>query len=258
MSAESRDIAMYPPPRIWQRPFSFDYRRPPPTDAAGRLLFDIDGRPLDARFVAGRRFAGQPDTPLSPGETRDALRGLDIQLAEMPTVPTDERGAVGLYRGYEDDTGMPSGELFLKSTLGPADKNMTLAHEFGHALDHYSGILSDQLAQDEIDELRKIYPTLRAGGPRKSGRPQPEDFGYEPDSVNRELVAEGFRAYLTNPNYFKTLAPRTAARFRAAVNDSPYLRHIIQLNSLAAAALFGAGAAGGDQNGQSGGDQPKP
>ena len=48
--------------------------------------------------------------------------------------------------------------------------------------------------------------------------------------VAREYIAEAIRAYLTNPNYLKTAAPRTAAAIRAAVNPNPRLNRIIQFN----------------------------
>ena len=47
------------------------------------------------------------------------------------------------------------------------------------------------------------------------------------------------RAYLTDPNYLKTVAPDTAKRIRQFVNDHPQLRHIIQFNAVPSA--LGAG-----------------
>jgi hypothetical protein len=248
MIAQSRDVAMYAPPRIWQRPFAWDYREPPRTDATGRLLRDIEGRPLRADFVAGRRFAGKADEPLSPDDIGTALEQLDLRLIETPKLPTKSAGAVGLYHGYESRAG-PSGDIFIKSTISPSDQEIVTAHEFGHAIDHLSGLLSERLTSAEIDELRAVYRTLRAG-PRKALYPQPEDFGYADRLVKRELVAEGLRAYMTNPNYFKMVAPRTAAKVRAVVNESPYLKHVIQFNSLGAVGLAGAGIGNQDRGDQ--------
>jgi hypothetical protein len=248
MIAQSRDIAMYGPPRIWQRPFAWDYREPPRTDAKGRLLRDIEGRPLRADFVAGRRFAGEADEPLSPDDIGAALEQLDLRLIETPKLPTKSAGTVGLYHGYESRAG-PSGDIFIKSTLSPSDRELVTAHEFGHAIDHFSGLLSERLTSAEIDELRAVYRTLRAG-PRKTLYPQPEDFGYDERLVKRELIAEGLRTYMTNPNYFKMVAPRTAAKVRAVVNESPYLKHVIQFNSLGAVGLAGAGIGNQDRGDQ--------
>jgi hypothetical protein len=236
---------MFAPPRIPQRPFKFDYRREPETDAAGRLLRDIEGRPLDARFVVGRQFAGQGDVPLTPAEIKAAMADLDIQLTETPNLPEGDANTTGVFHGEMEGL-RPVGDVFVKSTLSAEDRRLTLAHEFGHAIDHFANYFSDNLRPAEIDELRKVYTTMRAG-PRKTLVPQPEDFGYPPEEVNGELAAEAFRAYLMNPNWFKAVAPYSAARFRDAVNRNSYLKHIIQFNSLGAAGLIGAGLAGKDR-----------
>ncbi len=248
---QSRAIGMFKPPRIWQRPFNWDYRTPPRTDESGRLLFDIEGRPLRANFIAGRRFADKPDVPLSADEIRQAIDQLPIRYAETPGIPIKGKvneGVVGLYQGYPSGRG-PAGNMFVKSTLSPEDRDLTRAHEFGHVIDHFTGILSKKLTDQEIAELRKVYTTLRAG-PRKTLYPQPEDFGYPENQVNRELVAEGVRAYLTNPNYFKMVAPRTAAKIREAASRKRSLKRVIQFNSLGAAGLVGAGADDQDRNDQ--------
>jgi hypothetical protein len=246
--AESRNIGMYAPPGAPQRPFKFDYRRTPRTDDTGRLLEDIEGRPLDARFVVGRQFAGKGDVAMTPAEIKAALMGLDIRHAELEKVPMPGNNTAGVFGG-EMVGRRPVGDLFVKSTLSEEDRNITLAHEFGHAIDHFTNYFSDHLTTAEIAELRKVYPTMRAG-PRKTPVPQPEDFGYPPHQINGELVAEAFRAYLMNPNWFKAVAPRSAARFRAAVNKDKYLKHIIQFNSLGAAGLLSAGAGSEDQDDQ--------
>jgi hypothetical protein len=63
-----------------------------------------------------------------------------------------------------------------------------------------------------------------------------------------ELVAEGLRAYMSNPNFFKKVAPNAAAKFRAVVNKNPYLKKVIQLNSLGAIGLIGAGTHSQDRD----------
>ena len=45
-------------------------------------------------------------------------------------------------------------------------------------------------------------------------------------------MAEALRAYMTDPNYIKTVAPKTAMRIRDAVNNNKQLRDIIQFNSV--------------------------
>jgi hypothetical protein len=49
------------------------------------------------------------------------------------------------------------------------------------------------------------------------------------------------RAYLADPNYLKTVAPKTAAAVREAVNSHPVLSKIIQFNTMAGPlAIIGA------------------
>jgi hypothetical protein len=45
-------------------------------------------------------------------------------------------------------------------------------------------------------------------------------------------MAEAIRAYIQDPNYLKTVAPKTAAAIRKAVNGNPRLSKAIQFNSL--------------------------
>jgi hypothetical protein len=166
MVADSKDIMLYAPPRIWQRPFLFDYRKVPKTDDIGRLLEDVEGRPLGAKYVAGRRFIGQADQALSAADIRDALSQLDIRLLPKKKIPGQPADVVGQYVGYQVGK-KPVGEIYVKSALTPKDQDLTIAHEFGHGLDHFTRTVSEKLTPDEIAELRKIYPTQRAGGPKK-------------------------------------------------------------------------------------------
>lgn len=107
-------------------------------------------------------------------------------------------------------------------------------------------------------ELRWLYndlnnPSLQRA--RAAGRPveqfsskvyrgfDPEQMGYKKGiEADRELMAEAVRAYMANPNYMKTVAPKTAARIRAYVNDHKDLKHIIQFNSAVGTAGGAAGA----------------
>jgi hypothetical protein len=53
-------------------------------------------------------------------------------------------------------------------------------------------------------------------------------------------MAEAIRAYLADPNYLKTVAPKTAAAVREAVNSHPILSKIIQFNTMVGpAAMIG-------------------
>ncbi|HLK80241.1 MAG TPA: hypothetical protein VKT99_01925 [Xanthobacteraceae bacterium] len=250
MIAEARVRMRHPPARP-QRPFSEDYPRRAPTDVNNQLLYDIEGRPLGATSVAGRRFAGKADEALSPEDIRRALAETGINLTDIPRKQWNQfpRGLRGLYWGRDEANG-PALDIYLKTGPKAADRDKVIAHEFGHAIDQLSGNISETLTPEEIAELRSVYGNLRYRPKKEGPSPQPEHFGYPPELVNSELVAEGLRAYLTNPNYFKTMAPKAAAKIRAAVNENPWLQHAIQFNSLLAAGLIGAGARGQDRDDQ--------
>jgi len=64
-------------------------------------------------------------------------------------------------------------------------------------------------------------------------------------------VADGFGVYLTNPNCFKDVAPKSAAAFRAFFNSHPWLSKWIQLNGLGGLAVLG-GANGSTPDDKSG------
>jgi hypothetical protein len=109
------------------------------------------------------------------------------------------------------------------------------AHQLGHIIDRVAGpIPTDGLE----DELQAVYDTLNNPNrtsnqqkPAPDARPfLPEHRGFTGEAVAREYIAEAIRAYLTDPNYLKTVAPRTAAAIRAAVNPNPRLNNIIQFN----------------------------
>ena len=135
----------------------------------------------------------------------------------------------------------------------PKDKmDIAMAHEVGHAID----ALSDQIPTKGLeDELDFNYSALRTGEERKFVLSRPQDFGYKGEMVEREKIAEAIRAYLVDPNYLKTVAPKTAARIRQFVADSPDLANIIQFNGLAAGGAV-AGAAAGQSNNAEAGEDP--
>lgn len=248
MIAASEDTSMFEPPRKTQRPFIRDYPKEPRTDAQGRLLEDIEGRPLGAQFIVGRQFAGKADKQISPADIETALKRLNIRFTALHSLAFPKN--VGGYFIPSDPPGKRVGDIFVNTARSLSDQDLTTAHEFGHAIDHLAGNLTKSLTGTEIGELRDVYSTVRSGSEDPSFRPQPEDFGYRPGQVNDELLAEGLRAYMANPNYFKTVAPKTAAKIRAAVNDNPRLKRIIQFNSLGAAGLIGTGVRNQDEDDQ--------
>ena len=88
-------------------------------------------------------------------------------------------------------------------------------------------------------ELEDVYSTVNTGKEGLQPPRSPQDFGYPDSDAPSEIVADAIRAYLTNPNYFKTVAPNAAARIRALVNSHPQLSKWIQFNSLAGLTVLG-------------------
>ena len=253
MIAEALRARTNRPPPTPQRPFTEDYPTAPSVDKQGRLLTDIEGRPLDAKFVAGRRFSGGADEPLSRKDIKGAIAETGIGLYQVKdTHPDVAKMLSKAYGGFyvAGDAGSPQGNILLNIGSKSPHRDFVLAHEFGHAIDHLAGMLSATLTPEEIGELRTVYATLRYRTSKDGPKLQPEHFGYRGDDVNPELVAEGLRAYMTNPNYFKTVAPTAAAKIRKAVNENPYLKDAIQFNSLGAIGLIGTGVRGQDRDDQ--------
>lgn len=234
--------AGYFPPNKRQRPFEGDYARGTPQgDPGSPLERDIDGRPLTARFVAGRRTVGGPDVPLSIQEIGDVA---EYAASRVEMVPRSQlpRRAVGTYDPR-------TSRIAVADDLSDSDTVVALAHETGHALDywpHKANIASHERG------AREIFNDLATGQPRVNPREWvgPERFGYSAQNVPRELMAEAIRAYMQDPNYIKSVAPNLAKEIRK-LNDVKGLNKIIQFNTptagvgLAGAGLWGLGE--GDQ-----------
>ena len=231
-----------------QRHFSEDYPNGAEVNEDGELKTDIEGRPLQAPYIAGRVWPDEPD---------HALRPIDIQrIGEHSTRANVEKvPASRLGQGNFGEThlflGLPWRIQVLDSL--PKDKmDIAMAHEVGHAID----ALSDQIPTKGLeDELDFNYSALRTNEERKFALSRPQDFGYKGEMVERERMAEAVRAYMVDPNYLKTVAPKTAARIRQFVADSPDLTNIIQFNGLAAGGAL-AGAAAGQSNNAEAGEGP--
>jgi hypothetical protein len=121
-------------------------------------------------------------------------------------------------------------------------------HEVAHRIDNMAGFVS----QDGLGaELQALYHLLNHAPWKSHHLIGPQDFGYYPFNVPHELMAEAIRAYLSNPNFIKTVAPKTAAAIRAAWNGLPRASKILQFNALAAGAAGALAAAGQGQGGGS-------
>lgn len=128
-------------------------------------------------------------------------------------------------------------------SLNERQRPRVIAHEVGHAIDEMSG----QIPIDGLNtELRQVYNTLYSGQERTRNLTGPQHLGYGSADVPRELMAEAIRGYMANPNWLKTVAPKTAARIREFVNNNPRVKDVIQFNTIAPIAIGTASALDAD------------
>lgn len=220
----------YNPPQKPPRPFAADYPAGAQTDDAGRLLHDIEGRPINPdAFIAGRRTAAGVDEALRPEELVEGaarLIGQNPAGVARSEIPGNSVGAFVKQRGLD----APSRRVLFDKSLPADHAQRVISHETGHAIDDIAGTIpTDGLKT----ELRQVYSTLATGQERGRNLTGPQHVGYKPSETNAELMAEAIRAYISDPNYLKTVAPNTAARIRAAVNADPQIGGIFQFNSAA-------------------------
>jgi hypothetical protein len=233
---------MFNPPDKPLRPFEADYPNGAPVNAEGRLAVDIEGRPLTAPHVAGRRVLGGADEAI-PSTEFNAL-AKETTGRDLEAVPPRRLGTDLSRIGYNKITGRP--EYIIYRDDLPLDKvPMAVAHELGHAVSQIAGQIP---TKNLTGQLLKIYNTLgnpaRAPGGLEAaswGKPwTPEAASYSKAQSPRELWAEAIRAYITNPNYLKSIAPEVAKHIRLYVNAHPELSKIIQFNAIGGAGYLGA------------------
>ena len=228
----------YDPRPVPERSFYDDYPAAPRSNEKGRLEESIDGAKLNAPFVAGRRVLGGSDEGIKGRAAVDVARRLvEGNVREVPGSALP-RGDVGRYRKAAGESG-PVREILYRDNLGEADVPRVVAHEAGHAIDELAAnIPTDGI----IKQLRQVYHDLATG---QQGRTRhqtgPEHLGYATDTVPRELMAEAIRAYMTDPNYLKTVAPDVAKRIRQYVNENPRIARVIQFNTNPGTAAVAAG-----------------
>lgn len=232
----SRSPRMYDPPVQKPRPFEADYPAGAVADDAGKLVSDIDGRELSARYVVGRRDVSGPDVALPPealDEITKARTGAPIRYS-APGAPDLGRD---MGRAVFGRSGKPD-YVAVSRALKEPQRTRVAQHEVAHFVDE----TADNIPVHGLSrELRTVYNDLN--NPQGYGKPfGPENNGYKGPDIDRELVADSIRAYMADPNYLKTVAPETAARIRAQVNPNPKLKDLIQFNTVAP--LAPAAAAG--------------
>lgn len=233
-SNASKSASIYDPKPLPQRLFEHDYPNPGAVgrDGSGRITTDIEGRLLTAPYVAGRRTPGSVDEGIRGVDQDRVAELLGISRQALPRSGPDLRGDFGRYWHADRLIGIDQRLPFEQA-------GRVFSHELGHAIDKFTfgqGIPTDGLRK----ELSRIYEDLNTAGNFKPGRgATPKTLKYRPDEHDSELMAEAIRAYLTDPNYIKTVAPKTAARIREYVNTNPNLNRVVQFNQFAPAALGG-------------------
>lgn len=224
-----RDIMTgFDPKPVPQRPFNEDYPVAPRGDGEGRLAYTIDGDPITARYVAGRRRLGGGDESISPSDRVYMAGELVDKVIAAPA--KDLPGVAGVLQRQAGPDG-PQTVIKYRDNLAPGQAARVISHESGHAIDEAAGQIDTRgLSQ----ELKQVFHDLATGMQgRQKLRTEPQHLGYNAEEVPRELMAEAIRGYMTDPNYLKSVAPKSAQRIRDFVNTHPRLSKIIQFNALA-------------------------
>jgi hypothetical protein len=145
----SRSVRMYDPPAMRPRAFEDDYPAGARADEAGRLTHDIEGRPLVAGRVVGRRMVGGNDEALPPAE----FNAVTTALLGRPAKVEPLAGRAGEYikqpvsrdeweamtpRQRAAHSGWERG-IRIRRRFDANDAPKVYAHEIGHAIDDLSG-----------------------------------------------------------------------------------------------------------------------
>lgn len=231
----SRSPHIYDPTPTPQRPFHDDYPQGVAGPDGSRLLADIEGRPLSAQYIAGRRVGGGVDEGLGGGDTHGIAGSLGITKNLRPRTGPDLKGDAGRF--------VESGgkrDIYVDQKLAPEQAGRVFEHELAHGID--SLVFGQRIPVGGLKkELATVYEDLNTGMRFKPGRgATPEGQNYTAAAADAERMAEAIRAYMRDPNYLKTVAPKTAARIREYVNANPNLNKTIQFNSIGAGGLLGA------------------
>lgn len=239
----SRSASIFDPPPKPARNIAEDYPNGAPTDALGRIAYDMDGRPIRAAFVAGRTGA-----PGMAGDTGVSENIAEISQRLYGTRPAPEparllRGTAGRFRSgpSPDGSGREYSIAYNAGLLEGPSRNRVITHEIAHGIDELAGQIDTSLLKGE---LQTVYHDLNNPNSSPTAKQwTPQAAGYKGSDVDREYVAEAIRAYMIDPNYMKTVAPNTAAAIRGAVNSNARIADTLQFNSLAPFLLTAGGSA---------------
>jgi hypothetical protein len=150
---------------------------------------------------------------------------------------------VGAYRTEAGPQG-PVRSIVYDQSLNEGSAHKVVAHEIGHMIDDLAGKIP---TAGLSNELKPLYNTLNTGQERSRNLSRPRHFGYADDDIPREYIAEAIRVYMADPNYIKTVAPKTAARIRQFVNSNPRLKKVSEPAAKLADILRRSGSrSGGD------------
>jgi|GEM_PF-1967359 len=254
---QNKGGSIYPPPKVEPVPFNVDYPETVPVDESGRLTHTMDGDPLVARYVAGRREAGGPNVGLTNEEWQDI-----IQLSTKKPV---RYGPKSIFKNPRTSVGAfnPQGEVKIWDQLQSPQKELVMAHEGGHVIDYHAGepvklskkdvvpyytipeaknsktelkTIFNDLNNSELYAARQKNPDINPKDIHWDVTPERPPFKYTGKYADLERMAEAIRAYGSNPDYMKKVAPKTAKQIRKFVNNNKALKNIIQFNSLIPAA----------------------
>lgn len=226
-------VAQYPPILRPPREFRLDYPNGAPADADGFLKYDMEMRPLTAKYIAGRRQVNKPDYALAPDEISSLIHndaGVWIAPARKSQLTP---GTIGQFGRYPDG----QAEINFWDELPGDQADVTIAHELGHLLDEIAGRISTKEIDDELIPLYSAHSKGRIGPPFLL----PENRGYRNHHPPREKAAEAFRIYTTGPNTMKSMAPKAAAALRT-LNSHPFFSKFLQFNGAPIGVPTGAAA----------------
>ncbi|MDK1489701.1 hypothetical protein QN219_06465 [Sinorhizobium sp. 7-81] len=99
------------------------------------MLFDIEGRPLRARFIAGRNMVGHGEKALSTTEL-NAITAATTGSSATAVAPRILRGDAGT--SFNRYTGEPT-EILIANDLSEAQAGKIPGHEVGHVIDQLAG-----------------------------------------------------------------------------------------------------------------------
>ena len=236
----SRNGKIRDAPNLPQRPFARDYKTAPGPDGSP-LSSTIEGHPLTAKFVAGRRTVGGADQGLSEREVAQMVEQLGIGVHWDAPLPVMPKNAVGSFKPGSVQ------QIKIAADAAPESVPNIFAHEVGHAVHDRLPFSMTEKINPRGPDFTRLYKEMNAP---MTGRPidarvSPETYGYtRAVDIDNEYWAEALRAYLQNPNYIKSRSPQLAKQLREMVEKSPVFRRVLQLNSAAPAAV-GAGLLGG-------------